>query len=81
MSETTTNPLIYSDQDIENLETRLRVRPDLPVDTAVTQRLLDTAKRARQALASLSVGPVNRSLARTRALINFGLGESEAAHE
>ncbi len=81
MSET--SPLVFSDSELEQLEDRLRIFPNVRLDPHVTQRLLDTAKRARQALASLSVGPVNRSLPRTRALINFGLGEreQEACHD
>jgi len=72
----THNPLICTDQELEQLEDRLRIFPDLPVDPSVAQKLLDTARRARYSLASLSRGPVCRSAVRTAALIQYGLGET-----
>jgi hypothetical protein len=75
------NPLIYSDNQLEDLEARLRIFPDDPVDQAVVERLLYTAIRARRILASLRNGPVKRSLPRTRAMIDFGLGETREVHQ
>lgn len=75
------NPIIYSDTDLEQLEQRLEILPDVPLDPEVARKLVDTAIRARRSLASLRNGPVNRSLPRARALIDFGLGEPQELHQ
>jgi hypothetical protein len=75
------NPLIYTDDELEQLEHRLEVLPDVDIDPEVARKLVDTAIRARRALASLRTGPVSRSLPRARALIDFGLGEIREVHQ
>jgi hypothetical protein len=72
------NPLIYSDAELEQLEQRLEILPDVDIDPEVARKLVDTAIRARRALASLRTGPIKRSHPRTKALIDFGLGEITA---
>lgn len=69
--------IVYSDKQLEDLETRLRIFPDDPVDPSVVRRLLDTAIRARRTLAGLRTGPLRRSAARTRVAIDYALGETE----
>lgn len=71
------NPLIYTDTELEQLEHRLDAFPDAALDPSVVRKLLTTAIRARRCLANLRQGPVNRTLPRSRAMIDFGLGETE----
>lgn len=74
---TSTNPLILSDDDLEHLEHRLDSNPGMTLHPEMARKLVDTAIRARRALASLRTGPVHRSLIHSKALIDFGLGESD----